>query len=309
MTFTPKTGLFSTSRIEIDLPSEIILASSGVSCSMVSATGILSSSSCAVSSRTLRISSFVADTSSYGWDFSPAAVTMRISVIGSQNPYSVKAAGSFSIRTYNFVSGSYYLVDTGSQSTSFTPTASTFTSVTSDVVADILTTYSQSAKYTFTFVLSKAFNSGSFLSIDAPTEVGSSTSSPTCFQGATSFSQCTISSGVITMKITTNNAAGSEVSFSVTGFRNPRTTKKSSTFSLATFDSSNNAIESGTGFFITCQTAGDMPPMTVQSISSLVNGALATYSIKFSTTSTTGLVPFADGDIVFLTFPSEISIS
>lgn len=110
------------------------------------------------------------------------------------------------------------------------------------------------------------------------------------------------------MQITTTNAAGDTVTFKASGFRNPRTTQKSSAFTLGTYDSSGNAIETGSSFFFTADTAGSMPPFTL-SISNTTNGASTTYTVKFSSTSTTGLVPFANGDIISMTFPTDISLA
>ena len=110
------------------------------------------------------------------------------------------------------------------------------------------------------------------------------------------------------MQITTNNAAGSTVIFKVTGFRNPRTTLKTSAFALATFDSSSNAIESGSDFFLTMDTAGAMPAFTI-AVANTTNGASTTYTVKFSSTSTTNLVPFANGDIISMNFPTDVKLS
>ena len=77
---------------------------------------------------------------------------------------------------------------------------------------------------------------------------------------------------------------------------------------LATSDSSGNRIESGSAFFLTTDTAGIMPPLTV-SMSNTTNGIETSYTLKFSSTSTTNLVPFSSGDIISIVFPTEIKLS
>lgn len=188
----------ATSILQIDIPSGIILATSGVTCSIVSATNILSTASCTISGTTLTISSMFNDVSTYGYDFTTyttPTISFIVAIVGSQNPYSVTNAGSFSIRSYNVISGTNRLVDTGTASSSFTPTASIFTTMTSVVSSTSTVTYSETGVYTFTFVPSKAFTSGSYLKITPPTEIGTSSTAPTCSQLSTlgvttTFSSC-----------------------------------------------------------------------------------------------------------------------
>jgi hypothetical protein len=63
------------------------------------------------------------------------------------------------------------------------------------------------------------------------------------------------------------------------GFKNPRTTRVTSSFALSTYDSSGNAIEAiSTGVTVQMLTRPDLTDFSVQ-IGSGVNGAKNTYKI------------------------------
>lgn len=78
------------------------------------------------------------------WDFivTTANSAMTMTINGATNPVSARDAGTWKVITHNKVLTSYYPVDTGSGSTSFTPVAGSLTASGSGVTSSVGTVYS-----------------------------------------------------------------------------------------------------------------------------------------------------------------------
>jgi hypothetical protein len=82
--------------------------------------------------------------SANGWDYvvSSDGGTISITINEAKNPVSARPAGSITVTTYNKVSGTYYQVDTGSASTTFTPTIGNLVASGNGLTSSNLVTYS-----------------------------------------------------------------------------------------------------------------------------------------------------------------------
>jgi hypothetical protein len=86
------------------------------------------------------------------------------------------------------------------------------------------------------------------------------------------------------------------------GFRNPRTTEASDSFTIKTFDEDDFQIDTGTGFAITMTTAGSLDSFSA-SPGNLTNGAMTNYTLTFKSS-----IPLTNGDVMYITFPSDVSL-
>ena len=68
---------------------------------------------------------------------------------GAANSYSSTNAGSWTVRTYNVISGVNRLVDQTVSTTSFTPTVATFASTVATISVTSPITYSTASTYSF----------------------------------------------------------------------------------------------------------------------------------------------------------------
>jgi hypothetical protein len=88
------------------------------------------------------------------------------------------------------------------------------------------------------------------------------------------------------------------------GLRNPRTTATTSTFQVATYDSSGYKIaEKTTGITTAMTITPDIPSFAVTP-ASVINGASNSYTI-----SVTSPIPLLNTDKLVMTFPSEITMT
>jgi hypothetical protein len=87
----------------------------------------------------------------------------------------------------------------------------------------------------------------------------------------------------------------------ILGIRNPRTFKPTDNVNINTFDSGGKLIDSGAGFS-TQMTVMNTFPNFVATIVNRTNGALTDYTLTF----TTSQVSLMTGDILYVTFPTNV---
>ena len=88
----------------------------------------------------------------------------------------------------------------------------------------------------------------------------------------------------------------------VTGIRNPRTTKASDGITIST-TYSGYLIDTGSGFSTTMDKMNDFTLLTAL-MSNNTNGAVTDYTLSL----TASIVPVVNGDILYVTFPSEVKL-
>ena len=107
----------------------------------------------------------------------------------------------------------------------------------------------------------------------------------------------TITAGYVSSQL----AAGSTVSFSVSQIDNPVSTQPSSTFQISTFSSSGYNIDTKTSGIIVTMTSVNSFNTISLALDSLINGAITNLEFTIAASS-----PIKDGDVLIVTFPSQV---
>ena len=117
-----------------------------------------------------------------------------------------------------------------------------------------------------------------------------------------------VSSLTFDSEVSTALNAATDLTFSYTLFKMPRSTNSAcGNFTIAVTTSTGNAIESGTGGSITAATANTLASFQITAVPTfLTNGQTANYTISSTPNSNT---PLVSGDRYYITFPSEIDIT
>jgi len=233
-----------TLEFEIQMPS--LCSSLSSACSILSTSSNLDGTlTCSRSSnsKSFYVDSPFASDGDYTWDYktSTDGSTLTVKISSASNPVSAKSASSWKIITYNYISGSYYQVDSGSSSSSFTSTSGTLSESGTGISSSSGTTYDDTSLITFSIALSHYIPASGYVEITLPTEMSVSSSASvrsSCYYSSSKISQtCSVSSNVILMQLstlTTSHLASSVFYISFYGIRTPRTFKESSSFTIET---------------------------------------------------------------------------
>lgn len=99
------------------------------------------------------------------------------------------------------------------------------------------------------------------------------------------------------------NTPGTAFTVACGNFRNPVTTKTTSSFKIYTYDSSESPLERGiTGITVTMLSTPNMDEFTVVN-TNIRNGAIDVYTVSFRSR-----IPHSTGDTISFKFPAEVSL-
>ena len=314
-TFTVVNNLHSDSMIQIKLPTLVTGLVSGTCAIQAKSTSINGLSPVCQSvtgTRTISVSNPFLSNGAASWDYivTTANAIITLTINGATNPISSRDAGLWSVTTYNLVTGAFYEVDSGTASTSFTPTSGTLDLTTlpgNTLTINNFVTYADTGLYTFQLRLKHNIPVYGFVSVTLPSDLSVSSASrvrASCYYGTTNIQQtCSLSatnSNQINMQLVNGHSSGATLQMSFNGIRNPRSTKPSSAFVLQTMDRDLFTIDTSTLFSVTMTTPGDLQDISVNMINS-TNGAMTNHSVSFQTS-----IPLINGDKFLLTFTSSI---
>ena len=194
---------------------------------------------------------------------------LTITIDSVSNPVSVQTVGAFTVETYNVISGTAYMIDTGTGGTTdYTVTQGAIvapmsaTPATAEASLDPVT-------YTISFTTGNNVPSGGKVKVTFPSDIViSDTSAATCtgtagFQTSSLTCNPTSSSLDITNGFTSEFTAG-VLTFTVAAVRNPRSTLTTGSFSITTTDSSDNTIDvTSSGITVTMTTVPNLSSVSV----------------------------------------------
>ena len=168
--------------------------------------------------------------SPYGFDSSIAGKSITLQISGAYNPYSQVAAGAWSLRTKNLVSGSYYPVDSGTASSSFTPTTSTLAAGPLGVQVVNPSTYLSNTFYNFNIAINKYLTTSSKVVLTLPSGLtipGSVQCQLILPINTVKSTSCSFSGQVVTVVLSSTVSASNVLVVGVKGIQNPANFKKS----------------------------------------------------------------------------------
>ena len=147
------------------------------------------------------------------------------------NPLSQKNAGAWKATTYNVISGVTYLVDTGSASVSFIPSAGTLSKFQDITVTPLMQTSLDTSTYTFFIKLQQSIPLQGQLIITIPIEISVASSAiirssclyHTPITGIQIPMACSVSGSTITMPIPVAHNKANTLKVEMRGLKNPRT--------------------------------------------------------------------------------------
>ena len=305
LTFLPTHQLTAgTSQISITLPSDASIAdqSSTSTWSVSNLSYISSSVTWTVLSNVITlINPF---TSAYA---PSSSQVLGFKISGFTMPPSTKTTGAVVITTKVSIDSALYSVDTVSNAGLFVATVGTITSA--SVVPTSFVAYTTTT-YTFTFVAQHAILQNGYFIISIPSQItipstSSASSSWTSKSGFLSSITWSVSSSTITVSSgfsTGNVAGGTSISFSIAGILNPVSTATTSSFSITTYDSTGNQIDTKTSGITVVMTSVNQFTSVGLTLGSYVNGATNTYTFTFVASS-----PISDGNYILITVPSSVT--
>jgi hypothetical protein len=300
--------LLSSGRIKIDFPSTISQVWTSSSCATVTGTSMSATPTCTLQANTLILSNLNSTSANI-----PGQV-MTIQVNGVVNPPSAQPSTSFNVTTY-YTTTDDTSVATGSNG-SITATPSALNSLTATITPSSYVVSATQIDYIITFILNNPIAIGGYIVLGIPYGVFAiiSSASGNCYAaiatGTLSSTSCT---GIdnSTMYVVTfpsiflsQGVAGStKITLKIAKiFTNPISTDSVSSFTIATYTSSNYLIDQlTTGLGVAMTTPADFSSVSVTS-SSVVNSANANYTVQLSQIS-----PMAASSKLDVVFPIEIT--
>lgn len=316
--FTVVSGLYKESMIEITIPTTTKRSGTSVTCSVSGLSASTSPTCTWVSSGTvIQITNPFTESSSGGFDFKPSSTSQYILTVAFtliQNPTSSKQAGSWKVSTYNMIGGSYYVVDTGTKSTSFIPTQGFISKAQAIDVIPSTTSYDLSV-YTFYLTVPHNIPTQGRVIITLPTSGDVTISSVAMIRSSCSYysytssqyiSQvCSVSGTTITMQLSTQHDKANVLKIQFQGLKNPRTKKVSDTFTFKTMDTDElSLIDDSTTdltFKVTMTNLATMTAGMTLTPNNFTNGAITSYVLTFVSPIT-----LASGDQIVMTFDSNV---
>ena len=301
--FTPSSSLPATGGVKITFPSELVILDQGSgACLSGNTPAVNPTLSCSANSQVLTVSAmFSSYTGGNPIGFTVNSVT---------NPSSTKPTSTFTIQTFSDITNSATLTD---QSTTATYAATNYAALSLSSITIVPSSFTVSTLSTYTFTFKNAhtlFALGtiiiqlpSTITIPDTTTTQDSFAPGAVFGGSASLA-VTSSALTITNAVATDLAAGSTISFSVSGLQNPPTLQPTASFTILTrtFDAySIDGINSGVTVTMTTVPTFSQVQITP---TSYYNGASTTY--RFAVTVRN---PHYSGDYLEIVFPSAITFS
>jgi hypothetical protein len=160
----------------------------------VKTTNLDGDADCSISGTTFIIDSPFESNSLDTWDYivDDDGATITVTIDGGYNPISAKDAGSWSVVTYNLVSGTYYEVDSATSSTSYTATSGTLTAYDDGLTSTNMVTYSSSGTYVFYVSVYHSIPADGYIKITLSSDMSIASSSSvtsSCYYYDTSYSK------------------------------------------------------------------------------------------------------------------------
>lgn len=286
----------------IIFPSQITITarSSSTACKLV-ITGLNSAATCQVISSTLTV------IGGFTTSFSGGRISFSVDQI--TNPSTTATTDSFMFYSKSDSTGTYN-IDTLTSGVTYKAVVAQLKSV-SVTSSSVIT--GDSSVYTFVINTKNNIPSSGYLLIKFPDEItewsgSTALSSCTAVTGFSSSITCSLSSGNVKLVGFSSAFTAGELSWTMSSITNAPSTAPSSSFSIYTFDSSNNSIDQKTsGITLTLTTANTFPSISI-SPSSLTNGASADYSfsiqINLSTPSSAYILIESPSSITLPSTPS-----
>ena len=306
--FTPVHAITASSRIIITFPSTLTL---GTSCSVSSPTGGLDAGATCTADNAAKT---VTLDSPFGSNTYAGGTALAITISNVENPVSVQSVGAFAVATYNVISGTAYMIDTGT-ATSTTPYTVTSGSIVAPMSATpgSLVANAAGVTYTISFTPSHKIPSGGKVKVTFPSDVtiSDTTAAAAACSGTAGFQVSSLTCNPTSSSLDITNGFTSDftaalLTFSVGGCTNPRTTKTSASWQIQTTDSSDNLIDTVTSGITVSMSSSSLSDFTSVGLvaTDKTNGASTTYT--FSVVPGTTLI---STDYITIAFPSEVSLA
>lgn len=299
-TFRITNNLPAGAAISVVFPPTVSITTRSAGTCQYILTGPSNTAQCEVASKILYITG--------GFTSGLTAGTIQFGIEGVTNPSSTATTSSFTVSTHPD-STFLFLIDQITTGITLTPQAAQLSSV---IVSPASMITGDVTIYTFTIVTTTVISVNGFLTIAFPTGVSissTSTAQSTCTR-LTGFNTnnfgctCTSSSITVSNGFQSGTFNPGTLSFSIGSIINPPSTKRYQSFTVSTFDSSGNMIDTATsGVFVQVTTANTLAAASI-SLSNFVNGALSTYTISLTITNT-----HDSGSKVIVTPPTGVTFS
>jgi hypothetical protein len=300
--------ILSSGRIKINFPSTISQAWTNSVCATVTGTSMSVTPTCTLQANTLILSNLNSTSASI-----PSQVA-TIQVNGVVNPPSIQPSDVFNITTYYSITDDTS-VATGSMG-SITATPSTLNSLSVSITPSSFVVQATQVDYTITFILNNPIAIGGYIVLGIPYGISAviSSASGNCYAavgaGSLSSTSCTgidnSSMYVITFPsifLSQGVTGNTQITLKIARiFTNPISTESVSSFTIATYTSTNYLIDQLTsGLSVAMTTPADFISASVAS-SSVVNSAIANYTVQL-----TQISPMAASSKLNVVFPPEIT--
>ena len=299
--FTPTGSLAATGGIQITFPVELPIANqpSGA-CASGDTPSVNPTPLCSVSSQVLTVSGLFSGPYTGG-----TQIGFTVNLV--TNPSSTKPTSTFIIQTYSDISSSATLTD---RDTAVTYAATNYALLDSTAITIVPSSFTVSTLTTYTFTFKNKnilFSSGTILIEIPPTvTIPNPTNAKDSFAigsslAATATVAVTSTTIEITNAVSSNLAAGSTISFSLTGIQNPPTLQPSASFTIITKTSDGYLID-GINSAVTVTMTSVPTFYHIQIIpNNYYNSAVTQYRFEITVRN-----QHFTGDYVEITFPTDI---